>query len=52
MKTHLRTSTRAFIMAAGLTARGRTLADHVKSGKLKIVAARYDLDSGRVTLVK
>ena len=39
-------------MVAGLTARSRILAEHVKSGKLKIVAARYDLDSGRVTLVK
>ena len=38
--------------AAGLTARSRILADHVKSGKLKIIAARYDLDTGRVTLVK
>lgn len=38
--------------AAGLTARSRILSDRVKAGTLKIVAARYDLDSGRVTLVR
>ncbi len=30
----------------------RILSDHMKAGPLKIVAARYDLDTGRVTLVK
>lgn len=38
--------------AASLTARSRILSDRVNAGTLKIVAARYDLDSGRVTLVR
>ena len=38
--------------AAGLTTRSSILSDRVKAGKLKIVAAHYDLDSGRVTLVR
>ena len=37
--------------AAGLPGRSGILADKVKAGALKIVAARYDLDTGRVTLV-
>jgi carbonic anhydrase len=39
-------------IAAGLTVRSSLLEERVKAGTLKIVAARYDLDSGRVTLVK
>jgi carbonic anhydrase len=38
--------------AAGLTGRSSILADRVKAGTLKIVAAYYDLDTGRVRLVK
>jgi len=38
-------------IAAGLTDRSRILSDRVKAGTLKIVATRYDLDTGRVTLV-
>jgi len=38
--------------AAGLTTRSEILEGKVKAGALKIVAARYDLDTGRVTLVK
>lgn len=37
--------------AGALTHRSEILETRVKDGKLKIVAARYDLDSGRVTLV-
>ncbi|SRR6266446_4217136 len=39
-------------IAAGLTDRSRILSDRVKTGTLKIVAARYDLDTGRVTLLQ
>ena len=42
----------ARMTANHLTARSRILADHVKAGTLKIVAAYYDLDTGRVILVK
>jgi carbonic anhydrase len=28
------------------------LAEQLKEGKIKIVAARYDLDDGKVTLLK
>ena len=38
--------------AAGLAGRSEILEGRVKAGTLKIVAARYDLDTGRVTLVK
>ncbi|MGW4940979.1 carbonic anhydrase [Actinoplanes sp. NPDC004185] len=38
--------------AAQLTARSELLAEHVRAGELRIVGARYDLDSGRVTLVR
>jgi carbonic anhydrase len=38
--------------AAQLTARSELLAGHVRAGELRIVGARYDLDTGRVTLVK
>ena len=37
--------------AAHLTARSELLAEHVHAGDLRIVGARYDLDTGRVTLV-
>lgn len=39
-------------IAAGLPHRSSILADRVKAGTLKIVAAYYDLDTGRVRLVK
>jgi carbonic anhydrase len=39
-------------VAAGLTVRSTILSDRVKAGKLKIVAARYDLETGRVTIVR
>ena len=39
-------------VAAGLAGRSKIVADAVKAGNLKITAARYDLDSGRVTLVQ
>ena len=38
--------------AASLAARSHILSDRVKAGTLKIVAARYDLDTGRVTPVR
>lgn len=38
--------------AAPLTQRSPLLADHVARGELGIVGARYDLDTGRVTLVR
>jgi carbonic anhydrase len=38
--------------AHGLAERSHILEEHVKAGKLKIVAARYDLDSGKVTLLQ
>ena len=38
--------------AAGLAERSTILEERVKAGTLKIVAARYDLDTGIVTLVK
>ena len=38
-------------VTAGLSERSALLRDAVTSGKLKIVGARYDLDSGEVTLV-
>ena len=31
---------------------GPVLADRVKSGKLKVVGARYDLDTGRVEVIE
>jgi carbonic anhydrase len=39
-------------VAASLAKRSKIVADAVKAGNLKITAARYDLDSGRVTLVR
>jgi carbonic anhydrase len=38
--------------AGRLLAESRPLKAHVDSGKLKIVAARYDLDDGKVTLLR
>jgi carbonic anhydrase len=38
--------------AAGLTERSSILAGKVKAGALKIVAGHYDLNTGRVTLLK
>ncbi|MEV4351985.1 carbonic anhydrase [Actinoplanes sp. NPDC049596] len=38
--------------AAALTARSELLAEHVAAGEVRIVGARYDLDSGRVTLLR
>ncbi|WP_433717913.1 carbonic anhydrase [Actinoplanes sp. CA-051413] len=38
--------------AAELTARSELLAGHVRAGELRIVGARYDLDTGRVALVR
>ncbi len=37
--------------ATQLTAHSELLAEHVRAGELRIVGARYDLDTGRVTLV-
>jgi carbonic anhydrase len=39
-------------VAAGLAKRSKIVADAVKAGNLKITAARYDLDTGRVALVR
>jgi len=39
-------------VAASLTKRSKVLAEQLKEGKIKIVAARYDLDDGKVTLLK
>jgi carbonic anhydrase len=38
--------------AAQLTSRSDVIAGHVATGELRIVGARYDLDTGRVTLVR
>jgi len=38
-------------VTAGLTERSPLLRDAVAAGKLKVVGARYDMDSGEVTLV-
>ena len=38
--------------AAQLIGRSEIIAEHVKAGKLRIVGARYDLDDGRVTVVR
>jgi carbonic anhydrase len=37
---------------AALTARSELIAEHVATGGLRVVGARYDLDNGRVTLVR
>jgi carbonic anhydrase len=39
-------------VAAGLTKKSKVLAEQLKEGKIKIVAAKYDLDDGKVTLLK
>ena len=41
----------AQLTAAALRASGPILSEAVKAGQVKVVAARYDLDSGRVTLL-
>jgi carbonic anhydrase len=38
-------------VAASLTKRSKVLAEQLKEGKIKIVAAKYDLDDGKVTLL-
>lgn len=38
--------------AAQLIGRSEIIAEHVAEGKLRVVGARYDLDNGRVTLVR
>ncbi|MEU8820280.1 carbonic anhydrase [Actinoplanes sp. NPDC048796] len=45
---------RANVLAqvAALTARSDLIAGHVATGELRVVGARYDLDSGRVTLLR
>ncbi|GAA0480998.1 carbonic anhydrase [Paractinoplanes deccanensis] len=37
---------------AALTARSELIAGHVAAGELRIVGARYDLDTGKVTLLR
>jgi carbonic anhydrase len=39
-------------VAASLTKKSPLLAEELKEGKIKIVAAKYDLDDGKVTLLK
>ena len=39
-------------VAAGLTKKSKVLAEQLREGKIKIVAAKYDLDDGKVTLLK
>lgn len=39
-------------VAAALPKKSKILAEEVKEGKIKIVAAKYDLDDGKVTLLK
>ena len=39
-------------VAASLTRKSKVLAEQLKEGKIKIVAATYDLDDGKVTLLK
>ena len=39
-------------VAASLTRKSKLLAEQLKEGKIKIVAAKYDLDDGKVTLLK
>jgi carbonic anhydrase len=38
--------------AAQLIGRSELIAEHVAAGELRIIGARYDLDDGRVTLVR
>jgi len=39
-------------VAASLSKKSKVLAEQLKEGKIKIVAAKYDLDDGKVTLLK
>jgi len=39
-------------VAAALPKRSKVLAEQLKEGKIKIVTAKYDLDEGKVTLLK
>ena len=39
-------------VAADLTRKSKVLAHELKEGKIKIVAAKYDLDDGKVTILK
>jgi carbonic anhydrase len=39
-------------VASELTKKSKILAEELKEGKIKIVAAKYDLDDGKVTLLK
>ena len=39
-------------VAASLSRRSKLLAEQLKEGKIKIVSAKYDLDDGKVTLLK
>jgi len=39
-------------VAASLTRKSKVLAEQLKEGKIKIVSATYDLDDGKVTLLK
>ena len=39
-------------VAAGLTGKSKVLAKQLKEGKIKIVAAKYDLDDGKVSILK
>ncbi|WP_224981173.1 carbonic anhydrase [Geomonas agri] len=39
-------------VAAELPKKSKILAKELKEGKIKIVAAKYDLDDGKVTLLK
>jgi carbonic anhydrase len=40
------------LVEANLTKQSPVLKHLVKEGKVKIVAAKYDLDDGKVTLIK
>ncbi|HJV66672.1 MAG TPA: carbonic anhydrase [Geomonas sp.] len=44
-------SMNAKAVAASLTKKSKVLAEQLKEGKIKIVAAKYDLDDGKVTLL-
>lgn len=39
-------------VAAGLTKKSKLLAEQLAEGKIKIVVAKYDLDDGKVTILK
>ncbi|HJV34354.1 carbonic anhydrase, partial [Geomonas sp.] len=45
-------SLNAKAVAADLTKKSKVLAHELKEGKIKIVAAKYDLDDGKVTLLQ